>query len=113
VLGEQRRLADEAGQRRPQLVGHVRSEAPLSRARLRERVDLRLERRRHLVERLRPGAELVLALDREPGLEQPLGERVRRVTRLRDRPQRLAREHGPRERGQQDEQAAADKQDVP
>jgi len=76
-------------------------------------LDLRLERGRHLVERLRPGAELVLALDRQPRLEQALGERVRGVARPRDRPQRAPREHHAGERRQQHEQPDTDEQDVP
>ena len=53
-----------------QLVRDVGREAPLAGLRLRELVDLRLERVGHLVERRRPGAELVLALDREPRVEE-------------------------------------------
>ena len=85
MLAEQRGLARERRQRRAQLVRHVGREAPLARLGLRERVDLLLERLGHLVKRRRPGAELVVGIHRKPGLEQPLGDGVRGLARLRDR----------------------------
>ena len=91
----------------------VGREAPLARLGGRERLDLRLERAGHLVERLRPGAELVLAFDRQACLEQALRERMRRRAGPRDRPQGLPCEHGSRERGEEHEHRAADEQDVP
>jgi hypothetical protein len=48
-------------------------------------MDLLLERLGHLVERRRPGAELVVGIDRKPSLEQPLREGVGGLARLRDR----------------------------
>jgi hypothetical protein len=113
VLRQERGLADESRQRRPQLVRHVGGEAALPRLGGRQRGDLRLERRGHLVERLRPGAELVPALDRQPRLEQALRERVCGLARPGDRPQRAARQQDPRDRGQEDEDADPDEEDVP
>jgi hypothetical protein len=86
VLREHRGLADKRRQRRAQLVRHVGGEAPFARLRFREGADLLLERLGHLVERGRPGTELIVACDRKPGLEEPFRERVRRCARLRDRP---------------------------
>jgi hypothetical protein len=74
VVGQQRGLAHQGGQRRAQLVGDVGGEAPLPRLGGLQLADLRLQRSRHLVERLRPGAELVAALDGQPRLEQALGK---------------------------------------
>ena len=90
----------------------VGGEAALARLGSLQLADLRLERGRHLVERLRPGAELVAPFDRQPRLEQAFGQRVGGRARPRDRPQRAAREHGPRERGEQHEDPDAAEQDV-
>ncbi len=66
----------------------VGGEAPFASLGLRQLLDLLFERIRHLVERGRPHAELVLPLDREPGVEQALRERLRRCARLGDGSQR-------------------------
>jgi hypothetical protein len=113
VLGQQRGLAHEGGQRRSQLVRHVGGEAPLARLGGRERGDLGLERGGHLVERLRPGAELVLPLDRQPRLEQAFRQRVRGLARPGDGPKRSARQQDPRAGGEEDEDADPAEQDVP
>jgi hypothetical protein len=112
VLGEERRLADQGGERRAQLVRDVGGEAALAGLRRREGLDLRLERRRHLVEGLRPGAELVLPLDREPRLEEALRQRPGGLSGARDRPQHLAREHHSNEGGEDHQDADAREQDV-
>ena len=103
VAGQQRGLAHQRGQRRPQLVRDVGREAALPRLRSLQLADLRLQRGGHLVERLRPGAELVPALHRQPRLEQALGQRLRRAAGPRHRPERTAREHDSRECRQQHE----------
>ena len=85
MLCEQRGFAGERGQGRAQLVRDIGGEAALARLSLREGADLLLERLGHLVERRGPDTELVVGLDRKPGLEETLGERVCRFARLRDR----------------------------
>ena len=90
LLCEQRCLPRESGQGRSQLVRDVGGEAPLARLSLRERADLLLECLGHLVERRRPDTELVVGLDRKPRLEEPLGERMSRFARLRDRAKNAA-----------------------
>ncbi len=58
-------------------MGHVRGEPPLPFAGLGQRRDLGLQGRGHLVERGRPGPELVVGLHRQPGVEQSLSHRSR------------------------------------
>ena len=113
LLREQRRLADERRHRRAQLVRHVRGEAPLARLRLGQGTDLLLERVGHLVERRRPGAELVVGLDGEPGVEQTLGERVRRRARLPDRAENPAGDERAGGPGEDDHDAPPRKKDRP
>ena len=110
---EQRRLAGERRQRRAQLVRDVRGEAPLARLGLREGTDLLLERLGHLVERRRPGAELVVGLDRKPGLEQPLREGVGRLARLRDRAENPPGDERAGGRGENDHDAPPRQEDRP
>ena len=112
MLRKQRSLADETCQRRPQLVRDVRGEAPLAGLRLVQRLDLLLQRRRHLVERLGPGAELVAPLDREPCLQEPFRERVRGDARLRDRAKRPPREQRADESREQHHDPEPGEQDV-
>lgn len=59
LAGEQRGPGDQRGQRRAQLVCHVRGEPHFAGLRRRQRGDLRLKRIGHLVERGGPRAELV------------------------------------------------------
>ena len=91
----------------------VGGETPFARLGRRERGDLGLECSGHLVERLRPDAELVPALDRQARLQQALRKRPRRAARLRDGSQRPARERPADQRGEHDQDADADQQDVP
>ena len=113
MLGEERGLADERRQRRAQLVGDVGGEAALAGLGGGEGRDLRLERRRHLVEGLRPDPELVTPLDGKPRLEQSLGERARRLACARDGSQRAAREERADEGCDQHQDPDPDEQDVP
>ncbi len=111
VLAEQRGLARERRQRRAQLVRHVRGEAPFARLRLREGTDLLLERLGHLVERGRPGAELVVGVDRKPGLEEPLREGVGSLARLRDRAENAPGDERAGGRGEHDDEAPPRQED--
>ena len=93
-------------------MGDVGREPPLAGLSRRERGDLLLERLGHLVERLGPRAELVLPLDRQPRLQEALGERMGRLARARDGPQRPPCQNRTGKRGEQDEDPAADQQAV-
>src|SRR6266511_1799983 len=76
VLPQQRRRRQQRRDRRTQLVRHVGGEPALAGLRLGQRRNLRLQRRRHAVERRGPHPELVGALDRQPSGQQPLGDRT-------------------------------------
>src|SRR5207253_9173220 len=95
------------------LVGDVRGEAALASLGRGQGRDFRLERRRHLVEGLRPAAELVLTFDREPRFEQSLRKRPGCVTRLRNGPERATGKERADERGDEHQDADPDEQDVP
>ncbi len=104
---------DERGQRRAQLVRDVGGEPPLSFLRRGERRDLRVERLRHLVERARPGAELVLPLDRQPCLQKSLGQRARCVAGACNGRQRATSDERACSGGEEHEQQRAADEDVP
>jgi hypothetical protein len=113
VLGEELGLGHERGQRGPKLVRDVGREPPLPLLRGGQRCDLPLERVRHLVERDRPRPELVGALDRDAGLEQPLRERAGRSARPRDGRERAASEDRADQCRQERKDDDAREEDVP
>ena len=112
MLPEDRRLADQGGERRTELVGHVGGEAAFSSLGVGQRGDLRLEGFRHLVERGGPHPELVLTLHRKARRQQPLGHRPSRQARTGYRVQGPLRERAPHDAGEKEHHDPPDQQHV-
>ena len=74
LAAEERGFRDEAGQGCPQLVGHVRDEAPVPRLGGPEPLDRCLQRPGHPVELCGPSAELVARVRHDPRVELPVGD---------------------------------------
>jgi hypothetical protein len=89
-LVQHRPREPDRGERRPQLVGHVRDEAALHPAQLLELADLALQGGGHLVERARETGEVVLAGDAQALLQltrcQTLGHAPREPDGRHDLP---------------------------
>ena len=95
------------GQRRAQLVRHVRGEPPLQPGHLLQPQDLSLQVRGHLVERRAQHGEIVLAGDLHPLVEQAGGEALRGPGGEPDRPDDEPGDE-PHDDREQHDQAGAD-----
>jgi hypothetical protein len=113
MLREERGLAHQRRDRRPELMGDVGGESPLARLRQREGCDLPFEGLGHLVEGRRPRPELVPPARWQASRQEPLCERPRSSARLGDRSKRSPGDERPDASGHQHEQGEADEQDRP
>ncbi len=110
---EERGLRDERGQRRPELVRHVRHEPPVLALRLLQPRDGHLERVGHPVEVLGPAGHLDRAAGRDPGIEVAVRDPPRGPCPGGDRPEDAAGDQAGRDEGEQDRDQPARKQAEP
>ena len=109
---QERRLVHERGQGSAELVGDVGGEPALAGLGVGEGGDLGLEGIGHVVERRRPGAELVAPGGGQAGIQQTLGQRARGRARPGHGLQCAPRQHGADQARQRDQHEPARHQDV-
>ena len=110
---QERRLLDERGHRRAQLVRYVGDERALLVLGQLQLPHGPFQRRSHPVERGRPRPELVARIDRQASGQVSRRDAPGRIARITDGPQDPAREEPRRERREAGQDQAADEQRLP